>query len=343
MCIVGVYGLAAGVMHNASNIFSGSYALLRGVLLLKYARTALHLPAARGVCLKFIVCFSIALAFWITSCFFDDEVIKWSFLLIGITIDYASPFFLLKSLPPIHHEHLPERCSLWVVMVTSVYVNDFLDDALNADIIDEREGGESMSEHVASCARVFGAISIPFCVLMCYCYKARFSLSPSALASFQNDNITGRLRIYALVYFHMILTLCLGLSAMSINSYMAICPLKGQVEWGKRLRARCGYQIDDDGPGRFLIYSVSSTFFSLAIYHALCSANASSGSLPAKRISMRMLSAFALLIVGSFFNHEFSCSDILVTLGVIGAVNVLVDRIEFGGKDRGSNQMHLLT
>ena len=354
LCIVGVYGMAAGVVRDGSNIFSGSYALVRLLLILKYARTASHLPAARSVCLKFIACFSFGVCFWVASCFVDDSAAKWTLLLLGISVDYASPFLLLRSLPPIHKSHMPERCSLWVVMISSVFVLDFLDDALGADVMDERSGGEDIRAHFLSCARVVGAISIPFSFLMLYSFKARYNLTSSALDSFVYEGLGGKLRIYALIYWHMVLTAAFGLSAMAVNSYMSTCPLDGQEAWGSKLRKRCGYDIPSNQtqhdephaspapPGRFLIYAVAATYFAMGIYHWLCSA-ANGDERPVKRIATRAISSALLFVFGAIFEpNRFACSDVLIAVGTIGALNVIGDRIEIDGVGTDDSQMRLL-
>jgi len=347
LCIVGVYGMAAGVVRDASNIFAASYALVRLVLVLKYARTAVSLPEARNTCLKFIACFSVSIALWVLSCAFKGAA-QWTCLIAGILIDYASPFALLRSMPSIHRTHMPERCSLFVIMVTSVMVLDFLDDQMGSDVIDGIEGLEDFRDHLKSCQRVMGAVSIPFAFLLLYAFKSRFTLSESPHFSF-NDGLLPKLKIYAFIYHHMPLTCCLGLCAMAINGFMATCPLVGQAEWGRRIRKRCKYGTNNgtlyeiEGttvpPGKFLLFSTGALFLFLATHHALCAIANGGEALPKKRIAVRCVSSGLFFAIAATFDpHTMACSDVLLSISIVSILNVLLDRVEVASASSNANQ-----
>ena len=110
------------------SMFIIAYAVVRLVLILEYFRAYSALPVGQPLTGRFMVGFSLALICMITaiviSCYKPTSQWKYSPAIIGMSIDYGTPFFLLPRMETVHPSHITDRfASFSILMFTGMLFN----------------------------------------------------------------------------------------------------------------------------------------------------------------------------------------------------------------------------
>jgi len=94
------------------------YALVLLILCAMYARTAIHVPLARGLATQFIVGLGGSSLIFLLSLYFDQQV-RFAMWCAGVLLALATPFLNLRltRIIPIDHSHIPERFGLFTIIV----------------------------------------------------------------------------------------------------------------------------------------------------------------------------------------------------------------------------------
>jgi low temperature requirement protein LtrA len=121
---LGMFGVAAlattipAVFKGHPNGFALSYACIRIVIVLLYARARRHVPEARGVANWFIGMFSVAIVLWFVSL---AIAAPWKYVWWAVALGHelAAPPRAWRMLrgAPIHPSHIPERFGLLTIIV----------------------------------------------------------------------------------------------------------------------------------------------------------------------------------------------------------------------------------
>jgi low temperature requirement protein LtrA len=120
----GMFGVAAlattipAVFEGHANGFALTYALIRIVIVLLYARAWRHVPAARDLAGWFIALFSAAIVLWVVSLAVPAP---WKYVVWGVAMAFelsAPPrAWRMMEHAPIHPAHIPERFGLLTIIV----------------------------------------------------------------------------------------------------------------------------------------------------------------------------------------------------------------------------------
>lgn len=208
--MVCIAGMASGVNERAEytgdSTFALSYAALRALLVMKYARVAWHLPKLRPLTLGFITGFSVALGCWVASAFVAPAF-QLPMALLGLCVDYTTPFVLALvprfKMVPVHHQHMPERFAGFtcLVLAGSLFSVQMQMPPLGA--VD----GWALPPIFISMASV--ALPLAFLSL----YAAGVGLPSAELAGFRINQVGAKVRVYMYLYLHMPLALAIMLSS----------------------------------------------------------------------------------------------------------------------------------
>jgi low temperature requirement protein LtrA len=112
----------SGAFNNTFSGFALSYAFMRLILVIEYARvfrTIKSSDSANTLVKRYIIGFSIAAIIWLISAFVPFTEIRFVLWTIGLTIDFATPISnskLASKVAP-HISHLPERMGLFTLIV----------------------------------------------------------------------------------------------------------------------------------------------------------------------------------------------------------------------------------
>lgn len=94
-----------------------SYAAIRFILIVQYARVLARNPLATRLIHRYIGAFSLGMGLWILSLFVPSE---WRYVLwiSGLLIDFAGPLTVkeLQAKFPPHLHHVPERFGLFIIL-----------------------------------------------------------------------------------------------------------------------------------------------------------------------------------------------------------------------------------
>ena len=119
--MVGVVGLAASASDATGKYVTAwvlSYVVLRVVLLLQYGRAYRHVEQARAGIAIYVAGTAAGAALWTASLAVDGppRYVLWG---LGVLVDAGAPLLvtLRRIQVPLHLEHLPERFSLFVILV----------------------------------------------------------------------------------------------------------------------------------------------------------------------------------------------------------------------------------
>lgn len=107
---------------RASAGFGAAYAGLRLILALEYLH-ARSFPATRTLATRYAAGYGTAALIWVSSALTPAPLRFWLWG-IGFVVDFATPFLAGRHamrVPP-HHEHVPERFSLFFLIVTGEFV-----------------------------------------------------------------------------------------------------------------------------------------------------------------------------------------------------------------------------
>jgi low temperature requirement protein LtrA len=116
--VIGLAASASEATGERLGLFAGCQVLLRGVLLLQYARVHRHVEAARPLARTYLVAlagggllWAVSLAVPAPACF-----VLWG---LAVAVEVAAPLRATAASAdvPLHMEHLPERFALFVILV----------------------------------------------------------------------------------------------------------------------------------------------------------------------------------------------------------------------------------
>ncbi|NHC44289.1 low temperature requirement protein A [Motilibacter aurantiacus] len=118
LAVVGLAGSASDATGTYATEFTLSYVALRVLLLLQYLRAYRHVPEARAGILTYVVGTGAGALLWTASLAVEGnaKLVLWG---VGLAVDAAAPLLVTTARVqvPLHLEHLPERFSLFVILV----------------------------------------------------------------------------------------------------------------------------------------------------------------------------------------------------------------------------------
>jgi low temperature requirement protein LtrA len=119
--MLAVVGMAASVSEATgkyATAFVLSYVAIRGLLLLQYSRAYRHVEAARDGIRIYLYGTAAGAVLWLASLAVDGPAryVLWA---LGLLVDAAAPLLVTASRTevPLHLEHLPDRFSLFIILV----------------------------------------------------------------------------------------------------------------------------------------------------------------------------------------------------------------------------------
>ncbi len=119
MCaVIGMAASAAEATGKYATAFVLSYVALRVVLLLQYGRAYRHVPEARDGIRLYLLGTGAGALLWAASLAVPEPA-RYAMWALGIVVDALIPLLVTTARiqVPLHLEHLPERFSLFVILV----------------------------------------------------------------------------------------------------------------------------------------------------------------------------------------------------------------------------------
>jgi len=98
--------MSAGIPADF-RMFAISYSLLRMLLVIKYVRVAIHIHKVRKLTAGFCIGFGIGSILW----FIGGICNLLSLCIVGIIVEYMTPFLLVPLMISVHKSHMVERFS----------------------------------------------------------------------------------------------------------------------------------------------------------------------------------------------------------------------------------------
>ena len=118
LAVVGLAASASGATGKHATAFVLCYVALRGLLLLQYARAYRHVEQARAAIGCYLVGTAAGAVLWTASLAVHGppRYVLWA---LGLLVDVIAPLVVTSARVdvPLHLEHLPERFSLFVILV----------------------------------------------------------------------------------------------------------------------------------------------------------------------------------------------------------------------------------
>jgi low temperature requirement protein LtrA len=118
LAVVGLGASASDATGKYGTAFILSYVALRVLLLLQYARAYRHVEEARQGIRYYLVGTAAGAAFWTMSLAVSGPA-RYTLWAVGLLVDVLAPLLVTRARVqvPLHLEHLPERFSLFVILV----------------------------------------------------------------------------------------------------------------------------------------------------------------------------------------------------------------------------------
>jgi hypothetical protein len=118
LAVVGMAASVAEATGKHATAFVLSYVAIRVLLLVQYARAHRHVEAARGGIRIYLLGTGAGAALWLASLAVDGPA-RYGLWALGLLVDAAAPLLVTASRTqvPLHLEHLPDRFSLFVILV----------------------------------------------------------------------------------------------------------------------------------------------------------------------------------------------------------------------------------
>ncbi|HEU0101350.1 MAG TPA: low temperature requirement protein A [Mycobacteriales bacterium] len=118
LAVVGLGAAASGATGEYATAFILSYVALRLLLLVQYARAYRHVESARAGIAVYLVGSGAGAALWAASLMVSGPP-RYALWVAGVLIDAVAPLVVTAARiqVPLHLEHLPERFSLFVILV----------------------------------------------------------------------------------------------------------------------------------------------------------------------------------------------------------------------------------
>jgi low temperature requirement protein LtrA len=118
--ILAVAFMAASVGGETDSSFAFAVAFIaaRSLLIIMYIRARRHVPETRNLVTGYIKGHSLAIAVWVLSLLFPEEIriVLWA---IALAIDFYTPYHFrtIQAKVPLDTSHLPERFGLFTILV----------------------------------------------------------------------------------------------------------------------------------------------------------------------------------------------------------------------------------
>jgi low temperature requirement protein LtrA len=118
LAVVGMAASVAEATGKHATAFVLSYVAIRVLLLVQYARAHRHVEAARDGIRIYLLGTGAGAALWLVSLAVEGPV-RYGLWALGLVVDAAAPLLVTASRAqvPLHLEHLPDRFSLFVILV----------------------------------------------------------------------------------------------------------------------------------------------------------------------------------------------------------------------------------
>jgi low temperature requirement protein LtrA len=118
LAVVGMAASVAEATGTHATAFVLSYVAIRVLLLVQYARAYRHVEAARGGIRIYLWGTGAGAALWLSSLAVDGPA-RYGLWALGLLVDAAAPLLVTasRSQVPLHLEHLPDRFSLFIILV----------------------------------------------------------------------------------------------------------------------------------------------------------------------------------------------------------------------------------
>ena len=118
LAVVGMAASVAEATGKHATVFVLSYVTIRVLLLLQYARAFRHVEAARDGIRIYLYGTGAGALLWVASLAVEGPV-RYGLWALGLLVDAAAPLLVTfsSSTVPLHLEHLPDRFSLFVILV----------------------------------------------------------------------------------------------------------------------------------------------------------------------------------------------------------------------------------
>jgi low temperature requirement protein LtrA len=116
--VVGMAATATGAVGRLSAAFAGCYILLRLLLFSQYARAYRHVVEARGGLRFYLIGTALGAGLWALSLAVPSPA-RYALWAAGVLVEVLVPLLATTARTdvPLHLEHLPERFSLFVILV----------------------------------------------------------------------------------------------------------------------------------------------------------------------------------------------------------------------------------
>jgi len=220
--MLAVVGMAASVSESTGKYavpFVLSYVAIRAVLLLQYVRAYRHVEAARDGIRIYLCGTAAGAVLWLASLSVDGPAryVLWA---LGLLVDAAAPVFVTASRTevPLHLEHLPDRFSLFIILV------------LGESVAAVVHGVHDASWEVGSV--LAGVVCFVIAAALWWSY---FDLAGAGAKHLLNQAGAGASTVAHDVYVYGQLPLCLALAAVGVGIEGIV--LEGTDEVGAGLRA----------------------------------------------------------------------------------------------------------
>ena len=118
LAVVGMAASVAEATGKHATVFVLSYVTIRVLLLLQYARAFRHVEAARDGIRIYLYGTGAGALLWLASLAVDGPA-RYGLWALGLLVDASAPLLVTASRTkvPLHLEHLPDRFSLFVILV----------------------------------------------------------------------------------------------------------------------------------------------------------------------------------------------------------------------------------
>ena len=116
--VAGCAAAASGATTSYSTAFVACFLLTRVVLLVLHLRAWRHVEEARPTIAVYLGAYTVSAALWAASLAVGGNA-RWWFWAVAVAVDIAGPIVATSrgDKTPLHMEHLPERFSLFVILV----------------------------------------------------------------------------------------------------------------------------------------------------------------------------------------------------------------------------------
>jgi len=225
--VIGLAAAASDATGKYATAFVLCYVLLRVVLLLQYARAYRHVEQARAGVSIYLAGAGAGALLWLVSLAVPEPAryVLWG---LGVLVDALAPLLVTarRIEVPLHLEHLPERFSLFVILV------------LGESVAAVAHGVHDASW--TSGAVVTAAVAFALTAALWWSY---FDLAGAAAKHMLDEAGGERSTVSHDVYVYGQLPLCLSLAAIGAGVQGLVIESTGQASTGVRALLSCGVAL----------------------------------------------------------------------------------------------------